>query len=398
MSGSFLALRGKQEIAEGLYGIFALQTNFNPKTGLLSNGFGSIVQNNGLPLSHTNAFGDSSGNGQAFNGLAYAGLSSPVYGTFTYGRQVALTSDGVINYDPLASSGAFSAIGFFGATAGVGDTEERRWDNALKYTVGVGPFRFAAEAMLRAGQFSGSQGNAFEGEVGFDYAGFSFDVIGSKIEDAASSSTLNAAQLTAVNTATTNPPVGQGIGVVQSNISDNTGVMVLAKYAIGPVKLYGGYERIDQKNPNNPLSVGSFLPGGYVMGAVNNNAFNTDKITQTFWAGARYAATSNLDLILAYYHIQQNSWAGVSRGASGAVVSNTNATATCTDASTNQCSGALDAVSFVVDWRFAKRFDAYAGVVYSQVANGFASGFLALTPGSTTVTVWSPSVGLKFNF
>jgi len=44
--------------------------------------------------------------------------------------------------------------------------------------VGVGPFPFAAEAMLRAGQFSGSQGQCFrKGKVGFDYAGFSFDVI-----------------------------------------------------------------------------------------------------------------------------------------------------------------------------------------------------------------------------
>jgi len=43
----------------------------------------------------------------------------------------------------------------------------------------------------------------------------------------------------------------------------------------------------------------------------------------------------------------------------------------------------LDAVSFVVDGRFAKRFDAYAGVVYSQVANGFASGFLAKAVAAT---------------
>jgi predicted porin len=399
LSGSFLALRGKQEIADGLYAIFALQTNFNPNTGLVSNGFGSITQNNGLPLSHTNAFGDSSTNGQAFNGGAYAGLSSPVYGTFTYGRQTALTHEGVVNYDPLASSGAFSAIGFFGATAGVGDTEERRWDNALKYTVGVGPLRFAAEAMLRAGQFSGSQGNAFEGQFGFDYAGFSFDVIGSRIEDAVSGSTLNSAQLTAATSGAS--AIGQGMGLVQGNVSDNTGVMVLAKYNIGPVKLFAGYEHIDQSNPDNPLSVGSFLPGGYVLGAVNNNAFNTNKITQTFWTGAKYAATSSLDLTLAYYHIEQNSWAGLGRtGASANSIgpNGTGGSAGCNNSSSGNCSGALDALSFVADWRFAKHFDAYAGVVYSQVKNGFASGFLSKNPGSDSTSVWAPSAGLKYNF
>jgi predicted porin len=406
LSGSFVALRGKQEIADGLYAIFALQTNFNPNSGTISNGFGTIVQNNGLALSHTNAFGDSNGNGQAFNGGAYAGLSSPVYGTFTYGRQTALTHEGVVNYDPLASSGAFSAVGFFGATAGVGDTEERRWDNALKYTVGVGPLRFAAEAMLGAGQFSGSQGNAFEGEFGFDYAGFSFDVIGSRILDAVSASTMSSGQLIAATTGVnpvgtfngTGSAIGQGLGLVQGNVSDNTGVMLLAKYNIGPVKLFAGYEHIDQSNPNNPLSVGSFLPGGYVLGAANNNAFNTDKITQTFWTGAKYAATSSLDLILAYYHIEQNSWAGVTRGNSGSAVSNTNVTANCNNASSGNCSGALDAISFVADWRFARHFDAYAGVVYSQVANGFASGFLSVKPGSSSMSEWAPSAGLKYSF
>jgi predicted porin len=399
LSGSFVALRGKQEIADGLYAIFALQTNFNPNSGTISNGFGSIVQNNGLPLSHTNAFGDSNGNGQAFNGGAYAGLSSPTYGTFTFGRQTALTHEGVVNYDPLASSGAFSAIGFFGATAGVGDTEERRWDNALKYTVGVGPLRFAAEAMLRGGQFTGSQGNAFEGEFGFDYAGFSFDVIGSRIEDAVSATTLNSAQLLTATTGAT--AIGQGLGLVQGNVSDNTGVMVLAKYNIGPVKLFAGYEHIDQSNPNNPLSVGSFLPGGYVLGAVNNNAFNTDKITQTFWTGAKYAATSSLDLILAYYHIEQNSWAGLGRtGASANSIgpNGTGGSAGCSNSSSGNCSGALDAISFVADWRFAKHFDAYAGVVYSQVANGFASGFLFKNAGSDSTSMWAPSIGLKYNF
>jgi hypothetical protein len=55
-----------------------------------------------------------------------------------YGRQNALTLDGVIAYDPMGGSGAFSVIGFQGATAGMGDTENARLDNSFKYTVNVG--------------------------------------------------------------------------------------------------------------------------------------------------------------------------------------------------------------------------------------------------------------------
>ncbi len=388
LSASYVGLRGKQEIADGLYAIFNLQTQFNVTTGVLANGLGSVAQNNGLAANHQNAFGDSSKNGQAFNAAAYAGLSSPIYGTFTYGRQNALTSDGVINYDPLASSGAFSLIGFQGLTGGAGNTEERIYDNSFKYTVATGPFRFAAEAAARSGQFTGAQGNAFEGEFGFDYAGFSFDVIGAKIDDAISAAPLNGTTLPIASAAFGNGPDG----LVQGNVSDNTSFMLLAKYNIGPVKLFGGYERIDQKNPNSPLSAGSFLTAGFVLGSVNNNAFNTDRITQTAWVGAKYAARSDLDLTLAYYHEEQNSFTGAGRNG-GAV---TNVAANCTDSSAGNCSGQLDVVSFVADWRFAKRFDAYAGVMWSQAANGFASGFL-----SKSINVagnWAPSVGLKYSF
>ena len=38
------------------------------------------------------------------------------------------------------------------------------------------------------------------------------------------------------------------------------------------------------------------MEGGYTIFAPNNNNFTTDKVLQTFWAGARYSATRDLDL------------------------------------------------------------------------------------------------------
>ncbi len=55
LSTSFIGLRGKQEIADNLYAVFNLQTGFNPESGTLSSGIGSVVQNNGLPLSQQNS-------------------------------------------------------------------------------------------------------------------------------------------------------------------------------------------------------------------------------------------------------------------------------------------------------------------------------------------------------
>ena len=48
-------------------------------------------------------------------------------------------------------------------------------------------------------------------------------------------------------------------------VTDNTAVMVAAKYTWDPFKLFGGYEHILQLNPANPLGVGATAQGGYLL-------------------------------------------------------------------------------------------------------------------------------------
>ena len=389
LSTSFIGLRGKQEIADNLYAVFNLQTQFDPASGTASNGVGSVFQNNGLPLIHQNAFSDSSKAGQMFNGAAYFGISSPTYGTLTMGRQTALSSELVTNYDPLGGSNAWSVLTYQGANGGGGDTEDRIYDNSFEYRVNVGPVRFAVETQLRNGGNSGT-GNAFEGDIGFDYMGFSMDLTGGKIYDAVSAAPLSAAQ---VATLLASPGVPCSLGCVAGTVSDNTVFQVAAKYTIGPWKFYGGYEHIEFANPNNPLAPGAFLAGGYNVGAPNNTNFTTDRILQTFWVGTKYSVRPDLDLALAYYHENQNSF----------VIGNgSNPTGTCNTVASAGCSGSLDAVSFVADWRFAKHFDAYAGIMWSQVQNGLANGFLLANglPGATgnKASAYDPGVGLRYQF
>src|ERR1700732_267320 len=181
LSTSFIGLRGQQEIGEA-----------------------------------QNGFGDSSKAGQMFNNVAYAGISSPTWGTVTYGRQSALSSDLVVNYDPLSGSNAWSVITFQGANGGGGDTENRIYDNSFEYRANVGPARFAVQTQLRNGGNSGT-GNAFEGDVGFDYMGFSVDFLGGKIYDAVSSGILSAAQLTALDTSA----ISFGKGWIAATVSDH---------------------------------------------------------------------------------------------------------------------------------------------------------------------------------
>jgi predicted porin len=93
-----------------------------------------------------------------------------------------------------------------------------------------------------------------------------------------------------------------------------------------------------------------------------------------FRTGATYEARPNLNLKIAYYHEDQNSY----HGAPG---SDFNA-GRCSNASLAQCSGQLDALSFLMDYKYSNHMDVYAGIVWSQVSNDLASGFLRSTDRS----------------
>jgi predicted porin len=405
MSNSFIGLRGKQEIADNLYAVFNLQTLFNVFDGQNANGVGSVAQNNGLTtnLSLQNSFGDSSKAGQMFNNAAYFGISSPIYGTFTMGRQSALTSDLIVNYDSLSGANAFSLITFQGANGGGGDTENRILDNSYEYRVNVGPVRLAGEIQARNGGNS-APGNAFEGDIGFDYMGFSVDFVGAKIYDAISAASLSPTQLAASATM-----VSAGYGIIGATVSDNTVFSVGAKYIIGPWKIFGGYEWIQYANPDNPLNPGAFTTGGFILGAagstaaINNTNFTNDKILQTAWVGVKYSITPAFDIIGAYYHEWQNSFGGAADGS----VPGYGLVAGCSDARSAKCSGSIDAVSLVVDWRFARHVDMYAGVMWTQAQNGLASGFLlangtnagGINPaGGNKASSYDPGIGLRYQF
>ena len=62
---------------------------------------------------------DGSRCGQAFANAAYGGVSNPIYGTLTVGRQGSLVNDGMGSYDPIAGAPAFSLLGY-SSTAGAG--------------------------------------------------------------------------------------------------------------------------------------------------------------------------------------------------------------------------------------------------------------------------------------
>ncbi len=328
LSQSRIGLSGVEPIAGDWSGVFRLETFFNPQSGNLSDALKSQVLNNGRALTAQTTNVDSSVAGQLFAGAAYAGFSSPTMGSLTFGRHVTPLADGIAKYDPMGAAQAFSLIGFSGTTAGGGDTEDRRLDQSLKYTAKYGAVHLGALY-----QFSGSRGStntAFQATVGADFAGLSVDAYYAKKYNAVATAALSAAQVSELATVCANSvkPPANPLGAqcysasnsLAATISDNETFAAMALYKFGTVTLYGAYEHIDFANPANPYAPGTLTIGGYVLAAVNNTAFEKEKVLEVLWGGVKWAATPAFEVTLAYYGYRQNSFAvGKAAGCSSTI-------------------------------------------------------------------------------
>jgi predicted porin len=366
---SHIGVKGIEPIGSDWSFIFNLQTGFDPYGLQLANGPKSLVQNNLNPLEVQSANGDSSRAGQIFNTVAYGGMSHPVFGTLTAGRQDSLILDGLGRYDAMAAAPAFSVIGASNTAGGAGDTEDARFATSVQYANHIGPFRFAV--LYQFGGYSQGNGSngAIEGQVGGDFGGFSFDAIVNKVRDAVSLSNYGEFPL----------PAGVSVDNLRATLSNDTSSVIMLRYKYRTVTFYGGFEQIRFQNPSDTYPQGFTTLGGYTVlpGAVTSTDFDITKVLRVSWLGVRFVVRDDLDVAGAVYHYWQNNY-------------NKD---TCTNGGTSssKCPGTLDAASIMVDYRITKRLDAYAGVMWSQVTGGLASGYL----NSQNI---GPTAGLRFQF
>jgi predicted porin len=413
LSQSGLGIRGKEEFLPGWSVVFNASTGINPQSGLLANASKTDIINNGLPRNSYSIAIDGARAGQPFNDEYYAGISSTHFGTLTFGRQRALGTDAMLLYDPASGAYAFSYIGYNGTMAGGGDTEDSRWDDALKYRLIVGPVHFGAMYKFADGNggcYSASAGwtdttctpeSAHNNAFGFDLGGtdgkFSADIVFQHYNQAIS--VLNpllgpqspAAPYQSTTDSINTNPINGGTNLIDPNdtvygiVTDNNAVMVAAKYTLDPFKVFAGYEYIWQNNPKDPLGVGASDQGGYIMSGVEDNNLDSEKLVQIWWTGAKYTYRSKTDITVAWYQQRQNDFRVPQTCAPG----NFRAS----------CAGTLNEGSLYVTHHFTKRFDGFAGIAYSYVSGGLA---IAIPHGPgvpyNSDNNFAPTLGGRFTF
>ena len=393
--------------------MFNASTGINPQSGLLANASATQTINNGLPRGSYSYAIDGARAGQPFNDEIYGGVSSTQFGTLTFGRQRSLGTDAMLLYDPAGGSYAFSYIGYNGTMAGGGDTENSRWDDALKYRLTYGPIHVGAMYKFADGSggcYSPNMGwmattctperphnTAYGVDLGGNYGKFSADAVYQHYNQAISvlnpllgpQSPTQPYQST-TDSINTNPISGANLidpnNTVYGIVTDNNAMMVAAKYIWDPFKFFAGYEYIWQNNPKDPLGVGASDQGGYIMSGVEDNNLDSEKLVQIWWAGAKYTFRTKTDFTFAWYQQQQNDF---------------RVPKTCSVSAgfRSSCAGSLNEVSLYADHHFTKRLDGFAGVAYSYVSGGLAIA-IPHSPGVPYLhnNNVAPTIGVRFAF
>jgi len=239
--------------------------------------------------------------------------------------------------------------------------------------------------------------SAYGFDLGATYSGFSADVVFQRVYQAISvvnpllgPESLSAPFQSTTDSINTNTINGNNlIGTTNTEygiVTDNSAVMVAAKYVLDPFKVFAGYEHIRQTNPSEPLGVGATAQGGYLLSGVEDDNLDSPKIVQVAWTGVKYAIDSQAVITLSYYREWQNDF---------------RIPPTCSPVAgfRSSCSGNLNEVSIYTDYHFTKRFDAYAGIAYSNVTGGLA---IAIPHGPGVPYYYNnntaPTIGARFTF
>jgi len=391
---SKIGIRVAEPIVSDLTMVATAETGFNPLSGQLTDACASLAQNSGpasVKQGNQTANADSSRCGQAFNAQLFGGVSSPEAGQLTIGRHNAPQLSALAQFDPQALSYAFSFLGYSGFNGGAGSTEAARWDNSVRYAFQNPNFHIIG-MYTSGGADTGVFGKGYGADIGITMNGFAVSATYENVKGAVNlrSSFDNAGP-------PGSPVAGAVAGTVvpagglAAYISDDTSYNFMGKYTMefpskDKLTFYAGYSHIQKAHSNYDNGEAQ---GGYPISIginINDSAeYNME------WAGARYAMSTGLNFVGAFYHATQNSWTiglaptgtqGI--GCSGAGL---------------LCAGDFTEESFVVDYIINKHYDIYGGINHSEVTDGLANGFVGTTVGTSgsedqTTVMW----GLRVKF
>lgn len=381
MSQSNFGVKFQSQFAPNWFLIGDVNAGFDPLSLKLANGPKSLVDNNNVALAKQSTNADSGRSTGLDNSRAYVGISNPTFGSLTIGRQTSFSADMAQQYDPFGGAYAFSAIGnsstFIGGT---GVTELSHDNRSIRYQGMYKGLRAGAITQIGGFEQDNNAKTAYQFDLGGDAGRLSVDAIYSYAKDAV-----------AVSNYTSGAPTPETLKATLANV--RAGV-IAAQYKWRALKVFAGYEYARLSTPSDLFGATATANGGTLTlnggypAVVQANPYVNPKDQQVFWVGGKYRIFASLDLDAGYYYLEQNNYTNATTkyntggSASKTVVgcgSNLNPAITGSQpqgANASACAGNENVLSGALDWHLVKRFDLYAGVMYSKVAGGLANGFI----------------------
>jgi hypothetical protein len=251
--------------------------------------------------------------------------------------------------------------------------------------------------------------DAYQFTIGGAFSGFSIDGVYSHAD--------NAIALATWAPTSAGLPTNWSANDLTGTYANLDAFQLLAKYTYQQFTLSGGYQNSRFSNPDaadakwDKTNAVTAQGDGYVVdpavfikvAGVTTNSYNVtaytiNKILQVEWVGAKYSVLPNLDLEGGYWYVTQNDYdtAPATNCVTGYTISGTGkgtgyAAVPGQGTKKSDCAGNEDAVSFVIDYRPFKRVDTYAGIMYSKVSGGLASGY-----AESNNTAFTAGVRLSF--
>lgn len=344
ISDSRWGLRGTEDLGGGLKAIFTLESGFNGQDGQLNNCAQGMVNGANTTLNNS---ANCSLNGQLFNRQAFVGLSDAGLGKITFGRNYNPIFDLVVAYDPVMAAQAFSPLGFASSLGGGGGiAEDTRVDNSIRYSNKIGDVNFGALYKFGGQAGSTSAQSAYVFNLGYEAGNFGIQGAYSHFTDGMSGS----------QSAT--------VGAVNVTVMNAVDYFIAAKYKLGNATIKGGWEHFSLQAASdfyNAATIGGGYYGfalgsgtnsyGWTSGGVGNGA--PDKTTNVYFIGGDYDFTPALNLAAGYYAVVNSAIGANALGAGATASSN------------------IDVLSALLDYRFSKRTEVYAGLMATSYGGLF---------------------------
>lgn len=357
ISQTRIGIKGSTNLGNGWKGVFTLESAINIPSGQLSNATLGMAQSPAASATTTPAYmsADSSISGQLFNRGANFGFSHETYGTLTIGRHTSFMLDIMPAYDALQGAQLFTPIGFSGSYGGGGATDNSRIDQSAKYRVKIGDFNLGILHKF-SGDVTSSARGAEQVVAGYEHGAFGIQVSYEKYNDATSVGNPSGAAAQPLNT-------------LVATWFDTESYLAVARYKWESWGFFAGYQKQKFTNPSNPtddalqtslygtvISLNKVTP--YTVKDASGASVNVEKDLNVYWLGVKYSFTKDFDLAVAYYDVKQDDFSAGN------------------PALTSNVAGTSKFTSALLDYRFTKAFDVYAGYMNNKVADGMAVGFL----------------------